>query len=456
MAARIAHLQHELVRSTAEHMEGMEQHHHAYARLRPTTTAAQDAELVLWRAKALERMPYFAPILFSLRVLDAPGLGTFAVDARHRLYVDFTAVAGWSPLENAEALLHECGHLFRDHATRADAKGVRDGERTAWNIAADAMLNLDLVQAGCRTLGQKGIVPATLGLPDGRTTEWYFDQIRPAPTRASQQAGAGEGGKPYQGCGSGAGAAPAPGEIPNSGTGPTLGASDVERELIRINTAAAIRRHAEQHGRGSVPGGLLRDADQILAPPVVPWQRVLAPAIRRAVASRVGHVDIDPARRHRRRHRVDIAPGKRIVYPGTYCPTPTLVLIRDTSASVSDTDLHRYTSEVVGIATGMGIRGRDLRIMDVDAAVHATRDFTGAAELARVHGRGGTDLRVGIHAALNLKPRPHAIVVFTDGETPWPDVKPPVPLVICLVGPSADASRDRAPGWAVTIVVDSC
>ena len=31
--------------------------------------------------------PYFAPILFSLRVLDAPGLATFAVDARHRLYV---------------------------------------------------------------------------------------------------------------------------------------------------------------------------------------------------------------------------------------------------------------------------------------------------------------------------------------------------------------------------------
>ena len=39
---------------------------------------------------------------------------------------------------------------------------MRDGEHTAWNIAADAMLNLDLVQAGCRTLGQKGILPAKL------------------------------------------------------------------------------------------------------------------------------------------------------------------------------------------------------------------------------------------------------------------------------------------------------
>lgn len=414
------------------------------------TTASQEAELALWRAKALERMPYFAPILFSLRVLDAPGLGTFAVDARHRLYIDFGAVAAWSALENAEALLHECGHLFRDHTARAEARGVRDSEHTAWNIAADAMLNLDLVQAGCRTLGQKGILPAKLGLPDGRTTEWYFDQLRPrlGPDASSQQPG-----KPYAGCGSGAGAAPAPGEIDGMGGGATQGAGDVERELVRINTAAAIRQHAEQRGRGSVPGGLLQEAEQVLSSPKVPWQQVLAPAIRRAVASRAGHYDIDPARRHRRRHRVDIAPGKRIVYPGTYSPKPTLALIRDTSGSVSDTDLELVTNEVLGIANGMGIRGRDLRILDVDAAVQHTADYTGAAGLTQVHGRGGTDMRVGIQAALDLKPRAHAIVVFTDGETPWPEVKPPVPVVVCLVGGTAEAAAGRVPRWAVSVSV---
>ncbi|HEY5151809.1 MAG TPA: hypothetical protein VIJ23_18765, partial [Mycobacterium sp.] len=222
-----------------------------------TTTPVQDAELALWRAKALDRMPYFAPILFSLRVLDAPGVGTFAVDARHRLYIDFDAVAAWSALENAEALLHECGHLFRDHAARAEARSVGDGEHTAWNVAADAMLNLDLVQAGCGTLGQKGILPAKLGLPDGRTTEWYFDQIRP---QLGPDTSGGQAGKPYAGCGSGAGAAPAPGEIDGIGDGAAQGAGDVERELVRINTAAAIRQHAEQRGRGSLPGGLLQEA----------------------------------------------------------------------------------------------------------------------------------------------------------------------------------------------------
>ena len=102
----------------------------------------------------------------------------------------------------------------------------------------------------------------------------------------------------------------------------------------------------------------------------------------------------------------------------------------------------------------MDNRGRDLRIMDVDAAVQHTADYTGAAGLARVHGRGGTDLRVGIHAALNLKPGPHAIVVFTDGETPWPDTKPAVPLVICMVGLNADGAAERVPEWATVVVVD--
>ena len=102
----------------------------------------------------------------------------------------------------------------------------------------------------------------------------------------------------------------------------------------------------------------------------------------------------------------------------------------------------------------MGIRGRDLRVMDVDAAVQHTGDYTGPVELSKVYGRGGTDLRVGINAALELKPRPHAIVVFTDGETPWPDSKPVVPLVVCLAGDTAEAAASRMPEWAVALAVD--
>ena len=55
---------------------------------------------------------------------------------------------------------------------------------------------------------------------------------------------------------------------------------------------------------------------------------------------------------------------------------------------------------------------------------------------------------------MELKTRPQAIVVFTDGETPWPDAKPSVPLVISLVGGGAAASAGSAPEWAVSVVVE--
>jgi Mg-chelatase subunit ChlD len=43
---------------------------------------------------------------------------------------------------------------------------------------------------------------------------------------------------------------------------------------------------------------------------------------------------------------------------------------------------------------------------------------------------GGTDLREGIKAALALRPRPDLVLVLTDGQTPWPDHRPSVPIVI--------------------------
>jgi hypothetical protein len=42
---------------------------------------------------------------------------------------------------------------------------------------------------------------------------------------------------------------------------------------------------------------------------------------------------------------------------------------------------------------------------------------------------GGTDMTVGIDAALAIRPRPNVIVVLTDGSTTWPDSAVSVPVV---------------------------
>ena len=55
-------------------------------------------------------------------------------------------------------------------------------------------------------------------------------------------------------------------------------------------------------------------------------------------------------------------------------------------------------------------------------------------------------------AALALHPRPDLILVLTDGQTPWPDRRPPVPVVIGLVEPGPGLrAQAPPPAWARTI-----
>lgn len=441
-----------------------------------TVTALSDeqlSDLQAWRAEALIAMPYMASMLMSLRPVNAPGMGTFAVDAHYRLYIDFEAVADWSARLCAEALLHECSHLFADHAARAaDVACVADHERPAWNLASDCEINDDLRDAGCDELAGMGFFATKLGEPDYQTAEHYMDVIRKKQQQQSsgaqgqrqqgngqpgqgQSPGQTRGGNPYRGCGSCSGGSPAPGELPadDDADGIAPAANAIEHERNRIATASTIRDYAHK-GRDSVPGGLSELAEQILKPSKVPWRTVLSAALRRAVAMRCGDYDSTYSRRHRRTPSVTLSPTCRVIRPGTFEPKPTIAVVRDTSGSMGVEEINAVTNEVEAIAKQLGIRGRDLTVLDVDAAVHTKRDYQGAASLAQVTGRGGTDMRVGIEAAAGMKPRPHAVVVVTDGYTPWPDERTRMPVVACLVGEDAEQSREAVPDWIVSVVVE--
>ena len=191
----------------------------------------------------------------------------------------------------------------------------------------------------------------------------------------------------------------------------------------------------------------------MLAPSKLPWRQVLSSAIRRAVAIRQGDFDATWSRCNRRRPSVELAPGRNVVVPGTFSPTPTLAVVRDTSASMSESELAEVAIEVEGIAKQIGVRGRDLRVLDTDTEVAATRDYRGAASIQEVAGRGGTDMAAGIGAAVRPRPAPNAIVVITDGMTPYPEVRTRMPLVVCLVGPAADVMKAKVPEWATCLVV---
>ena len=204
-------------------------------------------------------MPYLASTLLALRPLDAQGLGTFAVDANMRLYIDFDAVTPKGPVWCAEALLHECCHIFGDHAARSDDAAVSDDERQLWNLSADAEANDDLAAAGCKTIEADGILPASLREEDHQTAEFYMAALRrpcaarpskprregtPAPNGTAQSSPAqGQATTTFAGCGSGSGGMAAPCELDS---GDDLGglapaATDAEKVRVRVATAAQIR-----------------------------------------------------------------------------------------------------------------------------------------------------------------------------------------------------------------------
>ncbi len=160
------------------------------------------------RLRLVKDRPYLAAAAWSLVPVERAGLGTVAVDQYWRLYFDPAAVETWPVEELAGTIYHEITHLLWDHHGRG-----RDlGNPAAWNIAADAEVNDNLLAEGVRLPGRP-ITPAMLGQPEGRLAEEYYEALqvqKPAPGQGgpAQPQGGGEpgAGGTRQGDGSGAGA----------------------------------------------------------------------------------------------------------------------------------------------------------------------------------------------------------------------------------------------------------
>src|SRR5262245_22364301 len=134
------------------------------------------------RVRAAYQRSYFAPALFSLIPVATDLIDSMAVDAQWRLYYSDVWLARHTVEENATLLIHEVGHLLRDHEARKKAAGITDHRR--WNTAGDCEINDDLHAEGLPLPGDPPL-PAKYGLESGDTAEVYYKQL-PAPPRADK------------------------------------------------------------------------------------------------------------------------------------------------------------------------------------------------------------------------------------------------------------------------------
>ncbi|MFF8195560.1 VWA-like domain-containing protein [Streptomyces bobili] len=411
-----------------------------------TTEALDLDKLFAARLHAARVRPYLATALFALHTVESRDVPTMAVDQHWRCYVSPSFVDRTPVEELAGVWVHEVSHLLRDHHGRSDRVARRrgltgPGERLRMNIAADMEINDDAFGDGL--LRPEGAVrPQALGLSQGELMEDYLRQFRLGP-RTQELA--------WLDCGSGADGLDRAWDLGPDGAN---GLSEQQRDAVRFRVAQGII------GRpGNAPKKWQRWAEEAFHPPQ-PWRELLGAAVRSAASGPGVGEDYTYGRPSRRSAGV---PG--VVLPSLRRRPPHVSVIIDTSGSVSDTELGSAILEVAAIARAVGGRRDLVTVLPCDASARIVHPLC-QGEGIPLMGGGGTDLRTGFAKALRSPPRPDAIVVLTDGQTPWPTSRPPCRTVVGLFPrrgekrgswneDDPDYVPDTPPAWARVVEIGS-
>ncbi|WP_432170482.1 vWA domain-containing protein [Streptomyces sp. 1222.5] len=406
----------------------------------PGTAGALDlGKLFAARLHAARVRPYLATALFALHPVESRQVPTMAVDRHWRCYVSPGFVDRTPVEELAGVWVHEVAHLLRDHHGRGDRvarqRGLTGaGDRLRMNIAADCEINDDVYGDGL-VRPEGAVTPGSLGLPEGELMEDYLRLFRLGPHLARLA---------WLDCGSGADGLAREWDVGPDGA---HGLSDQERDAVRFRVAQAI------NGRpGSAPRGWRRWAEEAFHPPQ-PWRQLLGAAVRSAVSGPGAGEDYSYGRPARRSAGL---PG--VVLPSLRRRPPRVCVVVDTSGSVSDAELGSALLEVAAICRAVGGRRDLVGVVSCDAAAGTVLPLCRAEGIGLVGG-GGTDLRQGFARA--LKARPDVIVVLSDGQTPWPEARPPCRTVVGLFPRTGrtlnennpDYRPDTPPAWARVVTI---
>ena len=370
--------------------------------------------------------PYYSKAVFSCAVIAvaAPGVG---IDERWRIYASSEHLEALSVERVAAELIHALNHLLRDHTQRARNTGVDATTSPLWNAAADCEINDDLHEDGL--IEQDGwLLPEMLDMDEFRPAEHYFRHLldNAVPVEMST------------GCGSGCHGHHVAHELPDADDA----LSDFDRELLKRSVASAISEHRKIHGTGSVPAGLARWAQQTLRPKVN-WRQQLAAALRTSVHHKTGTADYSWQRPSRRQQ-----PQDPVLRPAMIRPHPSITVVVDTSGSMSTDELDRALTEISAIIATV-VAGDSVRVLSVDTDVHTDQHIHNTNQI-NLQGAGGTDMATGITTAAETNP--DAIVVITDGWTPWPQTRPTgARSVIAALTNDRYRELDNVPDWIQTI-----
>jgi len=175
---------------------------------------------------------------------------------------------------------------------------------------------------------------------------------------------------------------------------------------------------------GKTPGRLVEELTGVpgRAEVELDWKTALRMFVARARAP--VHTWSRPSRRFP--DQVGRLPGR--TYSPRVITRPSVLVAIDTSMSMTGPELDEIGRHLAAL-------GEHARVTVVECDVEITRTYAFAGVLGEVAGRGGTDLRPVFEPAFLGEKRPDGVIYFTDGEGPFPDRPPPVPVLWILTKP---------------------
>jgi predicted metal-dependent peptidase len=280
-----------------------------------------------------------------------------------------------------------------------------------------------------------------------------------APSETGDPAGAqglpGEdlGGSPFdwQDCGSIAGGLSRDYELDEEDSEAPV-ADEATKSVARAQVVEHVRSGKHIGRRAS--SSFVRAMDELLKPKVS-WRRQLAVVLKNSLGNIMGRSDYTLMRISRRDNALK-SKGFSPRLPAMRGPLPPQVaVILDTSGSISKKELNDALSEILGIVRAVGA-SRSVAVIPCSTQAHEVQYVKNASQVKAIKpiSDGGTYLVSGFDAAMELKRKPNIIVVITDGETDWPDKKPPgVELVLVLLNNKRAQSYLRP--WMVPIILEN-
>ena len=368
--------------------------------------------------------PYYSKAVFSCPVIPIAPPARVGIDERWRIYASSEHLESLTVTAAAAELIHVLNHALRDHAQRARNTGVDAATSPVWNAAADCEINDDLLADGL--LDDSWMRPEDLDMEDYFTAERYFRHLLDNAIAVEAHTECGSGCHSHH--------------LDHELDADAEALSDFDRALLKRTVAAAVADHHKTHGAGSIPAGLARWAEQTLRPKV-DWRQQLASALRSSVHHKTGTADYTWQRPSRRQQPQDV-----VLRPAMTRPVPSIAVVVDTSASMGEHELDRALTEMSAIIATV-VPGDSVRVLSVDTIVHSDQHIHNTNQI-RLDGAGGTDMATGIHTAAEAQPT--AIVVITDGWTPWPPTKPPGARSV-IAALTDDHRIKQVPDWIQAI-----